>query len=89
MKSVQIIISGRVQGVFFRDNTRRKAIELGLAGYARNLKDGTVEIVAEGNENKINELVEFIKKGPGIAKVENVQIKHKEIENFIGFEIIH
>ena len=89
MKCIHLIVSGKVQGVFFRDNTRRKAIELGLTGYAKNLPDGNVEVVAEGDENKINELIEFIKKGPGIAKVEYIKIKHKEPENFKNFEIIH
>ncbi len=89
MKCVHLIVSGRVQGVFFRDNTRRKATELGLKGYTKNLPDGNVEVVAEGNEDKINELIEFIKKGPGIASVTDVQIKHKEPENFKNFEIRH
>ena len=89
MKSVHLIVSGRVQGVFFRDNTRRKATELGLNGYAENLEDGNVEVVAQGDEEKINELVEFIKKGPGIAKVENIQIKNKKLEKFDKFEIRH
>lgn len=87
MKSIHLIVSGKVQGVFFRDNTRKKAMELGLTGYAKNLPDGTVEIVAEGKEEKINELIEFIKKGPGIAKVADIKIKEKNFENFKGFEI--
>ena len=89
MKCVHIIVSGRVQGVFFRDNTRRKATELGLCGYAKNLPDGTVEVVAEGDETKIKELIEFIKKGPGIAKITNIEIKRKEPENFKSFEVLH
>ena len=87
MKCVHLIVSGRVQGVFFRDNTRRKAIELGLKGYAKNLQDGNVEVVAEGSEDKLKELIGFINKGPGIAKVTNIDIKHKEPENFKNFEI--
>lgn len=87
MKSVHLIVSGRVQGVFFRNNTRKKAIELGLNGYAKNLHDGNVEVVAEGKEEKINELIEFIKKNPGIAKVADIKIKEKNFENFKGFEI--
>ena len=89
MKCIHLIVSGRVQGVFFRDNTRRKAIELELKGYVKNIPDGNVEVVAEGNEDKIKELIEFIKKGPGIASVKGVQIKHKEPEKFKGFEIRH
>ena len=89
MKCVHLIVSGRVQGVFFRDNTRRKAIELGLKGYTKNLENGGVEVVAEGDEYKIKELIDFIKKGPGIAKVTDIKIKHKEPENFRSFEIRH
>lgn len=87
MKCVHLIVSGIVQGVFFRDNTRRKAIELGLRGYAKNLPDGNVEIAAEGSEDKLNELIEFVKKSPGASEVENISIKHKQPENFKSFEI--
>ena len=87
MKCIHLIVSGRVQGVFFRDNTRRRARELGLTGYAKNLPNGDVELVAQGNEEKLKELIKFIKKGPGIAKVTNIKIKHKEPENFKEFEI--
>ncbi len=89
MKCFHLIVSGRVQGVFFRDNTRRKAIALGLKGYAKNLPDGNVEVVAKGKEDKLKELVEFIKKGPGVAEVKGIEIKHKEPENFKSFEIRH
>ena len=89
MKCVHLIASGRVQGVFFRDNTRKKALELGINGYAKNMPDGTVEIVAQGDEIKLKELIEFIRKGPGIAKVSNIKIIDKEPENFISFEVRH
>ena len=89
MKCVHLIVSGRVQGVFFRPNVRNKAVELGLHGYAKNLPDGNVEVVAQGDEKKVNELVDFIKKGPGVASVTGIQVKHKEPENFKSFEIIH
>ena len=79
MKCFHLIVSGRVQGVFFRDNTRRKAIALGLKGYAKNLPDGNVEVVAEGKEDKLKELIEFIRKGPGVAKIENIEITTKKI----------
>ncbi len=87
MKCTHLIVSGRVQGVNFRHNTKQKALELGLKGYTRNLPNGDVEVVAQGEENKIKELIEFIKKGPGIANVKGVQAKHKEPENFKLFEI--
>ncbi|MBS3096469.1 acylphosphatase [Candidatus Woesearchaeota archaeon] len=87
MKCTHLIVSGRVQGVFFRANVRDKALQLRLKGYAKNLESGDVEVVAEGDEKKINELVDFIKKGPGIASVTGVQVKHKEPESFKNFEV--
>ena len=87
MKSLKLIVSGRVQGVFFRDSTRRKALELGLTGYAKNLSNGDVEVVVEGNEDKINALIEFIKNNPGHSKVENIIISNKAPESFKLFEI--
>ena len=87
MKSIQIIVSGTVQGVFFRSNIKKKAIELGLTGYARNLSNGAVEVVAEGEYSKLNELINFIKSNPGHSKVEDIKINYKESESFSGFEI--
>lgn len=89
MKCIHLVVSGRVQGVSFRANVRDKANELGLKGYVKNLENGDVEVAAEGNEEKINELIKFIKKGPGIAKVAEIKIKHKEPENFKNFDVIH
>lgn len=88
MKCVHLIVSGKVQGVFFRDNTRKKAVELCLKGYAKNLPGGDVEVVAEGSEDKLKELTEFIKKGPGIARVSGIRITHRKPENFKGFEVL-
>ena len=88
MKCLHLIVSGRVQGVFFRANTKQKALELGLKGYAKNLDDGTVEVVAQGEEKEVKDFIEYLKKGPGIAKVAGIKIKHKEPENFKSFEII-
>ncbi|MBI2657182.1 acylphosphatase [Candidatus Woesearchaeota archaeon] len=89
MKSVHLIVSGRVQGVFFRANVRNEALKLGLKGYAKNLENGDVEVAAEGNEEKIQELIEFIRNGPGIAKVTEIKIDHKVPENFKNFEILN
>lgn len=87
MKCFHIIVSGRVQGVFFRANVRDKALQLGLNGYTKNLENDDVEVVAEGDEDKIKEMVDYIKKGPGISSITGVQINHKEPENFKSFEI--
>ena len=89
MKCTHLIVSGRVQGVYFRANVKNKATQLGLKGYAKNLESGDVEVVAQGDEKKVNELVDFIKKGPGVASVTGIQVKHKEPENFKNFEVRH
>lgn len=70
----QIIVSGRVQGVFFRDNTRRWAAALGLTGWVRNLWDGRVEAVAEGEREKVEELIDRLRTGPPLARVESVDV---------------
>jgi len=67
------IVYGRVQGVFFRDTTRRQAWALGLTGYVRNLPDGTVEVVAEGPQDTLQQLLEQIGTGPSGARVEKVE----------------
>lgn len=65
-------ISGRVQGVFFRDSTRRKAEQLGLAGYAVNCSDGTVEVVARGESEPLDRLAAWLSGGPRAARVDDV-----------------
>lgn len=88
MHLVKLVIHGLVQGVFFRDNTRKEALNLGLNGYSKNLSDGTVEIVAEGPKDKLEELIEFCKKGPEAAEVSKVDVKFEEAKGeFDGFEI--
>lgn len=84
------IISGRVQGVFFRVNTRNKANELGLNGWVKNRWDGKVEVVCEGAKEKIDRMLEWLKKGPKYAKVVNVEhfFDIKE-EGFQDFNIVN
>lgn len=65
-------ISGQVQGVFFRDSTRQKAEDLGLAGWVKNLPDGGVEAVFEGPPERVREMVSWCEEGPRQASVENV-----------------
>ena len=71
-------ISGRVQGVFFRDSSWKKAGELGLVGWVKNDADGFVRIVAEGGERALQELIAWCKDGPEHAKVERVDVKWVE-----------
>ncbi len=88
MKRFHLIVSGNVQGVFYRHNTNQVANRLGLKGFVRNLPNGDVEVVAEGNENKLNELTEFCKKGPIGANVENIKIEYeKPTKEFNSFSI--
>ncbi len=65
-------IIGRVQGVFFRDSTQRKATSLGLTGSAINLGDGSVRVIAQGNESEINELLNWLQVGSEMSVVERV-----------------
>ena len=87
MRTIIIKVYGRVQGVFFRYTTRKLARKLGLAGIVKNMPDGSVYIEAEGTEDKLLELLEFAKKGPTHAKVEEVNHEFKESENkYKGFD---
>lgn len=76
-----IFIYGLVQGVFFRQTTEQMANLLGLTGWVRNTQDGRVEVLAEGEKEKIEKLIEWLKKGPPLARVEKVEITWK---NFLG-----
>ncbi len=69
-----IFVSGWVQGVFFRDHTQRCAVSLQLTGWVRNLKDGRVEVIAEGDKQAIEDLISKLKEGPRLARVENVDV---------------
>jgi acylphosphatase len=68
------LVSGRVQGVAFRGYTRKWALELGLKGWVRNLYDGRVEAVAEGERSKVETLLSRIKTGPPLSRVENMDV---------------
>jgi len=79
MKIVHIFVHGMVQGVFFRANTVSTAKGLGLKGWVRNRRDGSVEIMAEGKQESLIELIEWCKKGgPSSARVEKVDYKWEE-----------
>lgn len=83
-----IFIRGLVQGVFFRENTRKIAEELGLKGWVRNTFDGKVEAVFEGEKEKIEEMLNWTKKGPPAARINGVDVKWEEYKGeFKNFEI--
>jgi len=74
-KGIHARVYGRVQGVGFRYSTYMQAKKIGLAGYVRNMSDGSVEVVAEGDENTINKFISWLKKGPIGSRVDNVELK--------------
>ena len=89
LASVQAVVYGRVQGVFFRAFTCRQARELRLTGYVRNLPDGeAVEVQAEGERGQLERLIEYLKVGPPGAKVEKIITNWSEYTgNYPGFNI--
>ena len=80
-------IKGRVQGVWFRDSTRKVAESLGLSGHAINLNDGNVEVFACGEQAAIDQLAEWLRDGPRMAKVDQVVAEEAEWEDVAGFRI--
>ena len=78
---------GRVQGVFFRDTTRRRADASGVAGWVSNRPDGAVEAVFEGDSAAVDQLVDFCRSGPSRAEVESVDVVEEEPEGLSGFEV--
>ncbi len=82
------IVSGRVQGVFFRDHTRRWALSLGLTGWVRNLEDGRVEVLAEGEKDRLESLLSRLREGPPLARVEGLSVEWEEYRGeFFDFRI--
>ena len=84
----RFLVSGRVQGVFYRSSTQQRARELGLCGWVRNRRDGRVELLASGSEEKLDELEKWLEIGPEYAKVTNIEViteNHADIP--ITFEV--
>jgi acylphosphatase len=73
-----VYVSGRVQGVFFRSETKEKADEYGVKGWVRNLHDGRVEAIFEGEKEKVDKIIEFCRHGPPGAIVKNIEIIWEE-----------
>lgn len=88
MKSVNITVKGKVQGVYYRQNTKSKATELGLKGFVRNEPDKSVYVEAEGEGQAVDELIAWCHKGPWLASVEEVIANEQDIKGFISFEIL-
>ncbi len=88
MKTYSIQVYGKVQGVWYRASTQRKALSLGLTGTVQNEPNGSVSILASGEEKIIQNLIDWCKEGPPHAKVERVESKEITIQNFSSFEVI-
>jgi len=91
IKQAEIMVRGIVQGVNYRYNTKEIADKLGVVGWVKNMSDGSVKIIAQGEKEKIDEFLAWCKKGSDISKVEDVKIDWKELdegaETYDGFKI--
>lgn len=87
MKRAHVFIDGRVQGVTFRATTKRTAQNHDVTGWVRNLDDGRVEAVFEGDEDAIESMIQFCHKGPAPADVEDVEVAYEDPEGFDAFTV--
>lgn len=87
LQARRCFVSGRVQGVFFRGSTRQKASELGIVGYARNLPDGRVEVLALGEPERVQALVDWLWIGPPTARVTDVSVESPDLESLADLPV--
>lgn len=84
----RVIISGKVQGVFFRSSTKSAAVELDITGWVRNRPDGMVEVVFEGEKGNVEQMIDWCRKGPELARVTDVEvISERYTGEFKSFEV--
>jgi acylphosphatase len=88
LKCEKYVVKGLVQGVGFRYQTSHQGLKLGLTGYAKNLNNGDVEVVACGTETQIDEFTEWLKEGPRTATVESVSHENASYKPYRGFKIL-
>ena len=87
---LHVLISGRVQGVWYRASTKKKAKELGLTGWVKNTVDGNVEAIFEGDESTVHKMITWCRVGPPLAQVADVKILQKRVGGeFTGFAVLH
>lgn len=87
MRHMTIVVTGKVQGVFFRASTKEIADQLGIKGFVKNQPDGSVYIEAEGEKETLRQFIAWCHQGPPRAVVSNVQVSESELQNFERFEI--
>lgn len=89
LASVNLLVTGNVQGVFFRASTLEQAQQLNLSGWVKNLADGSVEVVAEGSRYALDALLAWCKRGPPAAEVDDVSVRWSQHRNeFKTFQIV-
>jgi len=88
LQTIEINVSGRVQGVFYRQSTKEKAVELGIKGKVMNLDNGNVKIIATGTKEQLNKLIDWCKTGPPKARVTNVDVQELPLRSFEDFSIV-
>ncbi|RMF75805.1 MAG: acylphosphatase [Alphaproteobacteria bacterium] len=87
-KRVHLLVSGKVQGVWYRASTREEAVKLGVTGWVRNLPDGRVEAVAEGSREQLEQLISWCRQGPPAARVDDVTVDWQQADNsFSDFSV--
>lgn len=84
----RVLISGRVQGVSFRDACQRVAAEQGVAGWVRNLGDGRVEAVFEGTAEQVDRMMQWVHDGPRLAEVDDIAVQAEPAQGLTGF-VVH
>ena len=82
------MVHGRVQGVFFRDSTRRRAVDRGVSGWVRNRDDGAVEATFEGEPQAVEAMLDFVREGPHGAAVERVEVSDEPVQGDQGFRVV-
>ena len=87
MPTIQLLMSGKVQGVYFRASAREEAARLGLSGWVRNTASGDVEAMATGSDEQLQAFVDWCHQGPPSARVRKVEKTSRPEEFFVGFEI--
>jgi acylphosphatase len=86
MSARHAVVHGRVQGVFYRASAEQEAARLGVAGWVRNLPDGTVELVVEGDDAAVDGMLDWAGRGPSRAEVTHVDVRERPEEGRTGFE---
>jgi acylphosphatase len=88
LQTISIIVTGRVQGVFYRQTTQEKAIALGITGTVRNLPNRSVQIIATGTKEKLDILTAWCRQGPSRAEVSGIELREEVLKEFVDFKIV-